>query len=1009
MKAPLPENESLRLEALKRYKILDTEAEEAYDQITRLASSICGTPISLISLLDSDRQWFKSRTGMGDSETPRDFAFCGHAILQPNTPLVVEDATNDLRFADNPLVIGDPPHIRFYAGIALVTPDHLPLGTLCVIDRVPRKLTPEQIEALQILSNQVITQFELRLKLLELKRRDVILEAVNYTAELFLQTAHWETTVNTALEKLAIAAGANRAYIFQNLPEQKSLSLRYEWHDLNTKPRLRLPQWQEVYTDQTWQQLCQLSQVIHGATSSLDYGSDLISADAKSTLLVPIINGDQCWGVIGFEDCTNDREWTNAEIDAVKASAKIISAAIARQVSEQELRLSEQKFRSLVANIPGIIYRCQYDHNLTIDFISDNITEITGYPFANEIHSQRRKFHELIYIEDQELVSTAIQQALITKQPYFIEYRLINAQGNLVWVSDRGIFNQQDNQDQQIWLDGVLFDISDRKQIESTLLHSNLQLSQAKQQAEQATVAKSEFLATISHEIRTPMNGVIGMTELLLSTSLNLEQEEFVKTIQTCGQNLLTLINEILDFSKLEAGEVELETLDFDLKTCIEGVGELLAIQAQAKNIELITIIYKEVPTKLRGDQNRLQRILINLVCNAIKFTSEGEVIITASLDSESINSVKILFAVIDTGIGIPLNARAKLFQPFSQVDASTTRKYGGTGLGLAICKQLVNMMGGEIDFDSEEGKGTTFSFTAEFMKQHNVTQNEYQHQDLEKLDQLRILVVDDNSSNRKNMCSLAQSWHIGCEAVASGQEALISLSQNSYDLVITDMEMPEMDGRTLGKLIKANPQTSHIPLVMMTSVNQSDLRSIALEAEFVECLIKPVKQSRFLEVVTNLVSCPLLPAATVPTQITAIPSINIKILVAEDNMVNQKVAIRQLQNLGYTADIANNGQEVLDKLDQIPYDIVFMDCQMPVLDGYLASQSIRERESNRSYGDRRPVVIIAMTANAMSSDRDRCLVAGMNDYLSKPVTRDQLSKILTTWAATIEPIQRGK
>jgi CheY-like chemotaxis protein/two-component sensor histidine kinase len=484
-----------------------------------------------------------------------------------------------------------------------------------------------------------------------------------------------------------------------------------------------------------------------------------------------------------------------------------------------------------------------------------------------------------------------------------------------------------------------------------------------------------------------------------------------VKTIATCGQNLLTLINEILDFSKLEAGELELENLDFDLRTCIEQVGELMAVQAHAKNIELTNIIYKDVPIKLRGDRNRLQRILINLVSNAIKFTSEGEVIVTVTLESNAQNLIRLMFSVSDTGIGIPANARAKLFQPFSQVDASTTRKYGGTGLGLAICKQLVEMMGGEISFESEEGKGTTFAFTAEFSQSHTPIAPI----PLQNLEGLRILVVDDNLSSRKNLCSLAQSWQIDCKAVASGQEALTALDRNLYDVIVTDMQMPEIDGKALGVMIKANPRISHIPLVMMTSVDQSHLRAKAIASEFSNCLIKPVKQAQFLEVLTNLavnkpVNSPTLPFLTAKTQDyaqeTSTPSLEeitaqiakIKILVAEDNLINQKVALRQLQNLGYLADVANNGQEVLDKLHQTPYNLIFMDCQMPILDGYLTSQKIRENAANGIYGDRPPVIIIAMTANAMPSDRNRCLDAGMNDYLSKPVSKTQLAASLSRW-----------
>jgi signal transduction histidine kinase/DNA-binding response OmpR family regulator/HPt (histidine-containing phosphotransfer) domain-containing protein len=545
----------------------------------------------------------------------------------------------------------------------------------------------------------------------------------------------------------------------------------------------------------------------------------------------------------------------------------------------------------------------------------------------------------------------------------------------------------------RLWL---FDDISEQYFGQLALIASTKELELAKATAESATLTKSQFLANMSHEIRTPMNAIVGLTDVLLTMQLTPQQHDFVNTIQSSSDTLLLLINDILDLSKIEAGKLELEQYPFKLRNFVEECLDLLAFKAAEKNIELAYLIPPEVPNKLVADVTRLRQILINLLSNAVKFTTKGEVIVSITarelqtLNKNTIdNHYEFQFAVKDTGVGIPEDRQNRLFKSFSQVDSSTTRQYGGTGLGLAIGKQLSEKMGGQMWVESEVNRGSTFYFTIVAPAESNIQSEKDELQLADK----RVLIVDDNATNRQILILQTQSWGMIPRAVESGTEALKLLQAQSFDLAILDMQMPHMDGLTLAAKIHQYPPTKNLPLLLLTSIDKTEIeKQSATNSNFAAVISKPIKQIHLCNVLNQILSSkPVnLITATQPHKKTdPMVVLPLQILLAEDNIVNQKVAIHLLQQLGYAADVAKDGLEVLEALNQRPYDVVLMDVQMPKMDGLEATRQIIASNQVRPR-------IIAMTANAMQGDREECLNAGMDDYLSKPIRLDDLARALS-------------
>ena len=689
--------------------------------------------------------------------------------------------------------------------------------------------------------------------------------------------------------------------------------------------------------------------------------------------------------------------------------------------TQEMLKESEERYRSVVENIQDVFYRTDKDGAITM--VSPSISRLYGAPSAETIGMNIESLW--MHPSEREKMLQKIRQEGVVRD-YEVMFR--KKDGSPVPLSVTSSF-RKDKQGNILGVEGVMRDIAERKRAEAELLETNRELEKAMArangmalEARVANSAKSEFLANVSHEIRTPMNGVIGMTGLLLDTELTEVQRRYVEIVKSSGESLLVLINDILDFSKIESGKLELETLNFDLESLLDDFAETMALKAHDKHLELSCAADPDVPTQLSGDPGRLRQILTNLTGNALKFTHQGEVAVKVGKvvnDEPGIpggkdtsgdcgesrqDSCLLRFSVRDTGIGIPRDKIGKLFQQFTQVDASTTRKYGGTGLGLAISKQLAEMMGGGVGVESAAGEGSEFWFTARF---HLQAETKRAPASLPAdLAGVRVLIVDDSATNREILFTRLTAWGMRAETAPDGPSGLGALYRSIDEgdpvrLAVVDMRMEGMDGEALGRAVRADRKLADTRLVLLTSLGWRGDANRFRDAGFSGYATKPVRQEEFKVVLAQALAGgteegapqPLATRHTAREALHGLAQSNVRILLAEDNITNQQVALGILKKLGLAADVVNNGCEALQALKIANYDLVLMDVQMPEMDGLEATREIRRQESGR-----RAIPIIAMTAHAMQGYRDECLAAGMNDYVSKPVSPRTLAEVLEKW-----------
>jgi len=686
---------------------------------------------------------------------------------------------------------------------------------------------------------------------------------------------------------------------------------------------------------------------------------------------------------------------SQARVQAVDGQPFRITGAIIDITHEKVLleRLHESAERLRTAEQAAGFGIWEVDMHAGTMTVSEGMLPLKGLPDDAPLRYSLEDFAQISDRDQLDAVMAASSNAFKYRQPFLIETKVTAADGSARWQRIQGRPQYRGNKPWRVV--GSTTDITKEKEM-------LLSLEEARARAEAAAQAKSEFLANMSHEIRTPMNGVIGMTGLLLDTDLTPLQRDYAETVRSSGDALLAVINDILDFSKIEAGKLSIDAFPFDLHRLLEEVAEVLAPKATQQGIEIMVRYPAGAPSQLVGDADRIRQVVANLASNAVKFTHAGHVLIEADVVGRAGSAADIRVSVTDTGIGIPQDKLAMLFEKFTQADTSTTRRYGGTGLGLAIAKSLVELMGGSIDVTSVVGEGSTFSFS---LRLSCGDETSLVPAPAEALRGLRVLIVDDNAVNRRVIHEQISSWGMRNGSYATGEDALAALraaheAGDPYQIVIADFQMPGIDGAALAAAVRSDPALRDVVYIMLTSVGHWKEHSLMRGQSIDACLLKPVRHTRLMNALSTEWARKAAPAS--PAAMPAAPAVqgagelsalSARVLVVEDNVVNQKVAVMILAKLGVRADVAPHGREAVNVLSKTPYDLVLMDCQMPEMNGYEATSAIRTQS-----GINQAVPIVAMTADVIEGARERALHSGMNDFVGKPVEIDELTRVLKVW-----------
>jgi PAS domain S-box-containing protein len=682
------------------------------------------------------------------------------------------------------------------------------------------------------------------------------------------------------------------------------------------------------------------------------------------------------------------------DLRVVEAGAHLAGNAIERLRAEEKLR--ENAERIAMAEKAAAFGIWQADIPTGMLSLSEGFAALVGLT-GKPLRMHLDQWREMIYPDDREALDAAGNKAIAENGSFSSEFRVVTPDGSIRWMRSRARLEREEGQPKLI--SGAMIDITREKEM-------LLRLEQALAAADAANRAKSEFLANMSHEIRTPMNGIIGMTELTLETELDLTQREYLNAVKYSADSLLSVINEILDFSKIEVGRLALDPIEFNLRDHLGHAMKSLSVGAHQKDLELACFVVPELPEFVIGDPVRLRQVVLNLAGNAIKFTERGEVVLRVEAEETGPDILNLHFSVTDTGIGIPSEKQKLIFEPFTQADTSTTRRYGGTGLGLSISMRLIEMMGGRIWLESEVGKGSTFHFTAPF----GVAKDAMARPTLTNpavLDNVRVLVVDDNATNRQILERTLSYWRMRPTSVSNATAALNLLREAKaagvpFGLLVADCHMPDVDGFMLVEQIQRSSDLSNLVTIMLTSGGQRGDGARCKELGIAAYLIKPVLQADLLDALLQVLASHeglAQPAQVITRHRLREGRVPLRILLAEDNLVNQKLASRLLENQGHTVVVAADGAQALGKLQKQSFDLVLMDAQMPVMDGFECTAAIRRLEE----ATRAHIPIIAMTAHAMVGDRQRCLQAGMDGYIPKPVHAHELFETIETVLAHIE------